>query len=158
MLSNQSNQTKGDRILLTFSRGRIVRKTAEGEQYFSTLDAKLQRIESSETRIEGRGTVEFWRLIMEDGGEQYDVSIRKHTGTATAVLQALANVPNLSRETGISFEVYQSGRYTNVNTHADGNRVQWNTAAVPVLSEPTRRAAYFEKVVADLNAKLSTNQ
>ncbi len=149
MLEKQLNR----KIYLSVSNGKIIRRTATGNEYYSAISGILTRIESKSADIAGRGRVEFWSLDITDGAETYSVSVRKGSGTATAILQPLSTADNIAG-VPVKFEVYKSGKYTNVNTYIAGVPAKWNADNIPAAADLLSRQAYFEKIVKSINDKL----
>ena len=126
-----------NRIYLSINRGRIVRTYENGSKVFYTfLEGQLSGLHSKE-RTFGKERVKYWYFDVQDGEELYSLGLPLYSGVLRSIVLSLASDGELSSETPLRIETYESRNYTKAVVYSNGVKLDWITKELPPAKEIT---------------------
>ena len=128
----QQQQPK-NKIYLNVKNGQIVRRTAQGEEYFSYVDGKLENIYTKERQFRGESTV-YWYIDLrdEETGDLYALGFPY----ANNVFKSIAlQIPTAIGYDNVRIEPYSRNGYDKVQVWAEGVKLDWKIKELPPLKE-----------------------
>lgn len=122
-----------NKTYLNIREGKLVKRTPQGEEFFSFVEGHLVGIQKRDREFKGE-TVPYWYVNLQDpdGGEVFSLSIAYNSGVFKSLINALANAEDLGR---IRIEVYQSGEFTKTVVYNNGQRLGWKYPQLPPIEE-----------------------
>lgn len=126
-----------NRTLLGISGGKITRKVAGSDtpKTYVAIEGRLMSITRRNAVIKNVNT-EFLDFLIEDGDQQYDLSVQTSGSAARGIILCLANVQNF---VGVRIKINpylsKDGQHTNIAVYVDGQKVSWVTTDIPKVEE-----------------------
>lgn len=123
-----------NRTYLTISHGKVERTERGRKDTFSFVEGCICGILKVQRNYNGEN-VEKWLIDVADpeSGEIYTLSFPYSSGVFKSIILALASYTELTAYTRVKVEPYEKGNFTNVNTYADGEKLDWVTKELPAL-------------------------
>lgn len=124
------------RTYLNIKDGQVVRKTDEGEQYYSSVTGVVEGIEL--VMREWKGVeVPCWYLNMKDGAECYSIGFGYESSVFKGIVLSISSDEGLKGiEEGRSFEIrpYFLNGYNKACVYMDGRKLSW-CSTMPQVKE-----------------------
>lgn len=152
------------RIYLTIAKGRIVRTNEDGSKVFYTyVEGRLASIHSKE-RSFGKERVKYWYLDVQDGEELYSIGLPLYSGVLRSIILSLASEEELSSDTPLRIETYESKGYTKASVYSEGVKLDWVTKQLPpvkelqiggrIVKDESERDAYIEQLILKIKGQI----
>lgn len=163
-LSNRTSRT-----FLSISKGKISKKDLKtgAVETFDQLDGNLKSISKREVAF-ADGKVVVFDFVLEDGGEDYVLSVPAYGGVSKGIILSLANMPNpVADKVKIVTYMNKTGEYTNTALYLGGVLVKWADISVPAVEtftrngiqfqDPSERIQFIDGLVATINDRIKAN-
>ena len=160
MALGKAEQTR--KYYLSISEGKIVHSQDGKKEYYSYVEGELDKIYKLERTFKGE-KVDYWYIDLRGQKDTYSISLPYKSGVFKSIILALANEPAVGIAS-IKIEPYKKGDFTKVIVYSNDSRLDWITKELPEVTEvqiagqtikdDSKRMAYIESLVADINARL----
>lgn len=147
---------------LNIREGKVVRRTKEGEEYYSYVEGRLESIYSHTRSFRGE-EVEYWYIDLsdEESGELYSIGFPYSSNVFKSIVLSLASAQEYSK---IKIMPYEAGGKTKIVAYAGGEKLNWISKDMPPLEEiqtggrtikdDTKRMRYIGSLVGDINMRV----
>ncbi len=133
MLGQLQQKPQKQKIYLNVKNGQIVRRTSQGEEYYSFVEGKLENIYTKERQFKGANVL-YWYIDLRD--EATDDLYALGFPYANNVFKSIVlQLPTAQGFGNVKIEPYSRNGYDKVQVWADGAKLDWIVKQLPPLKE-----------------------
>lgn len=162
MLGQYEKQTK--KTYLNISKGRIVKRTPSGEEYYKNVEGGILSIYQRERKFSS-GTALYWYIDLQDrDGELYSIGFSYGSNTFKSIILSLASAPDLHALGSVLIEPYLKDNLEKVVVYYEGVKLDWVVKSLPPLEEvsiggktrkdDTKRMKFISSIVEEIGNKI----
>ena len=135
MLGEQITGQDKRKTYLNIKDGAIVKRTPEGEEKYSYVEGRLERLSTKERNFRGE-IITYWYLDLRDdeSGELYSLGFPYGSNTFKSIILQMASEDGLQAIRGgstLRIEPYSKNGYDKVQVWGEGVKLDWATRNLP---------------------------
>lgn len=161
-----------NRIFLGISKGKITHRVQgqDEPELFDGIEGVLKDIVIRKASVKEK-EMEFMDLIIQDGGNEYDLSVLLESGVARSLIMSLASIQNFVGRLSIEPYMAKDGIHTNVAVTFNAQKVGWvvSMSELPALEkivtangkefiDDSKRSAYLRNLLTGIQQRVAAAQ
>ena len=135
MLGQYDIREQVQKTYLNISKGKIVKRTLAGEEYYKNVEGGILSIYQRERKFPG-GTAPYWYIDLRDvGGEIYSIGFSYTSNIFKSIILSLASVEDMLPLGSVLIEPYFKDGKEKVVVYYEGVKLDWVTRELPPLED-----------------------
>lgn len=140
MLGQKKTDTDRRKIYLNIKDGAIIKRTAQGEERYSYVEGRLERISQKERTFRGSEVVVYWYVDLRDteSGDLYSLGFSFASNVFKSIVLQLASDEGLEavkNGSTLRIEPYSRNGYDKVQVWGGGVKLDWVVRELPAIEE-----------------------
>ena len=140
MLGQKKTDTDRRKIYLNIKDGAIIKRTAQGEERYSYVEGRLERISQKERNFRGSEVVVYWYVDLRDteSGDLYSLGFSFASNVFKSIVLQLASDEGLEavkNGSTLRIEPYSRNGYDKVQVWGGGVKLDWVVRELPAIEE-----------------------